>query len=117
MSDPLALMLRYQEALTAAGVRCALDARDVNPPSVLIRPPTLSYRYGRGCVGASWAAWVFLPDAGQLDALRVGFPLLDTIHAALADIGVAILQAEPADFQTPDGATVPGFALNWNSSQ
>jgi len=108
-------MLAYRDALAAAGVRCALDARDVNPPAVLIRPPSVAYRFGRGCVAAQYTAWVYLPDAGQIDALRVGFPLLETIHATLADLGVAIVQAEPADFQTADGATVPGFTITWNA--
>jgi len=116
MADPLADMKRYRDAITAAGVRCVLDARDVNPPSVLIRPPTLSYRFGRGCVGSEWAAWLMLPDAGQLDALRVGFPILDTITDALAGAGVAVVDATPSDFQSADGGTVPGFILTWKNS-
>ena len=104
-----------QAALTAADVRCVLDARDVNPPCVLIRPPTISYRFGRGCVGADFAAWLYLPDAGQIDALRVGLPILEQTQIALAGIGVATLTATPTDFQTPDGATVPGFIINWHT--
>lgn len=117
MIDVLSQMERYRDALTAANVRCVLDARDVNPPAVLIRPPTLSYRFGRGCVGAAYAAWLFLPDAGQLDALRVGLPILETVHGALANAGIAIVNADPTDFALPDGGTVPGFILSWNTSQ
>lgn len=117
MTDLLARMEEFRDALTAADVRCVLDARDVNPPAVLIRPPTVLYRFGRGCVGANWAAWLFLPDAGQLDALRVGFPILETVHSALATAGVAVVNAEPTDFALPDGGTVPGFILTWNTSQ
>lgn len=117
MTDLLAQMESYRDALTTGGVRAVLDARDVNPPCVLIRPPSVAYRFGRGCVGASWAAWLYLPDAGQLDALRVGFPLLSAAHEALATAGVAIVNAEPADFALPDGGTVPGFTLNWSTSR
>lgn len=114
--DVVGRMETYRDALTAANVRCVLDARDVNPPAVLIRPPTLAYRFGRGCVGATWAAWLFLPDAGQIDALRVGVPILDAATEALAGVGAVVTQAAPADFQTADGATVPGFILSWESS-
>lgn len=115
--DVLGRMEAYRDAIVAAGVRCALDARDVNPPAVLIRPPTLAYRFGRGCVGASWTAWLYLPDAGQIDALRVGFPILETVSDALASVAVGMTEAAPADFQTADGATVPGFVLTWQSSK
>jgi hypothetical protein len=108
-------MERFRDAISAAGVRSVLDARDVNPPAVLIRPPTVAYRFGRGCIGATWAAWLFLPDAGQIDALRVGFPILETVYGALATVGVALLNAEPGDFTLPDGGTVPGFILTWNT--
>lgn len=110
-------MERFRDAITETGTRCVLDARDVNPPALLIRPATLNYRFGRGCVRASWAAWLFLPDAGQIDALRVGLPILDTIQTALASVGVAVLAASPADFQSPDGGTLPGFSITWETTQ
>lgn len=110
-------MERFRDAITESGTRCVLDGRDVNPPAVLIRPATINYRFGRGVVRASWAAWLYLPDAGQLDALRIGLPILDTVQTALASVGVAVLTAAPADFTTPDGATVPGFIVQWETTQ
>ena len=115
MTDIIADAERYRDAIVNAGVRCVLDARSVNPPAVLIRPATLNYRFGRGCVGASWVAWLYLPDAGQFDALRVGLPILETVQSALASAGVAVLSATPADFQPPDGGLLPGFIINWNT--
>ena len=117
MNNPLARMESYRDAIVAAGVRCVLDARDINPPSVLLRPPTLHYRFGRGCVGAEWRAWLYLPDAGQIDALRLAFPILETTVTALGGIGVAVTDAEPGDYQLPDGGTVPGFTISWTTSQ
>lgn len=110
-------MEQFRDAITDTGTRCVLDGRDVNPPAVLIRPATLTYRFGRGCYRATWAAWLYLPDAGQLDAIRIGLPILETVQTALATVGVAVLTAAPADFTTPDGATVPGFILNWETTQ
>jgi hypothetical protein len=116
MTDLLADMESYRDAINATGVRCVLDARDVNPPSVLIRPPRVMYRFGRGCTGASWAAWLFLPDSGQIDSLRLGFPILDKIHEGLATVGVAIVEATPTDFQPADGGIVPGFIITWTTT-
>lgn len=117
MTDPIAQMESYRDALEAVGVRCALDPRDVNPPAVLIRPPVLNYRFGRGVIGSAWTAWLFIPDAGTLDALRIAFPILDKVQGAMATVGVAILTATPAEFQPADGGLVPGFVLNWNTTQ
>ena len=117
MTDILAQMEAYRDAVNAADVRCVLDARDVNPPCLLIRPPTMNFRFGRGCISATWAAWLYLPDAGQINAVRMGVPMLTQIQDALSTVGVAILSATPTDFQPPDGGIVPGFILNWNTSQ
>ena len=116
-TDPLSMMQAYQDAITRAGVRCALDPRDLNPPALLIRPPSMDYRFGRGRIAITWNAWLYLPDAGVVDALRNGFPMLQKIHEALADLGVAVMHTEPADFQTADGGIMPGYTLNWNTSQ
>lgn len=109
-ADVLAQMQAYVTQLEAGGVRATLDPRDLNPPAVLIRPPTLHYRFGRGCVGADWTARLYLPDPGTLDALRIALPQLDAIQNAL---GFAVADAVPGDFTLMDGATVPGYTLTW----
>lgn len=115
-ADVLAQMEAFRAAVESTGTRCVLDARDINPPALLIRPATLNYRFGRGCYRATWAAWLYLPDPGQLDALRIGLPILDTVNGALASVGVAVTSATPADFQYPDGGTLPGFILTWETT-
>jgi hypothetical protein len=111
-ADVLAQMATYVAQLQAGGVRATLDPRDINPPAVLIRPPVLHYRFGRGCVAVDWTARLYLPDPGTLDALRIALPELDKIQAAL---GYAIAQAVPGDFTLLDGATVPGYTLTWTT--
>lgn len=116
-TDPLSRMKEFQDAISRAGVRCALDPRDINPPAVLIRPPSLDYRFGRGVIAGTWVAWLYLPDAGVLDALRNGFAILEDVYTALASVGVAVMNAVPGDFQTADGGIMPGFTINWTTSR
>jgi len=113
-ADVLALLQQAVDRLTAAGVRATLDPRDLNPPAVLIRPPTLHYRFGRGCVGLDWSARLYLPDPGTADALRLG---LDQLEQAQAALGGAVTTATPGDFTLMDGATVPGYTLTWSTHE
>lgn len=110
--DPLARLLEYQAALTAAGIRCVLDGRDANPPCVHLRPPTMSWRFGRGCIEASFEARLYLPDSGQLQSITLALPMLQQIQDALAG---AIIQATPGDYALADGSTVPGYSLTWTT--
>lgn len=112
VTDVLGSMRAYVAQLEGAGVRATLDPRDINPPAVLIRPPTLHYRFGRGCVAADWQARLFLPDPGTEGALKLAYPLLEQISAALEG---APTSATPADFTLADGATVPGYQLSWST--
>jgi hypothetical protein len=111
-TDVLALMRSYVAQLEGAGVRATVDPRNLNPPAVLVRPPTLHYRFGRGCVAADWQARLYLPDPGTEGALAIALPLLEQITVALEG---APTEATPADFQLPDGATVPGYQLSWST--
>lgn len=111
-TDVLAQMTGYVTQLTAAGVRATMEPRDINPPAVLIRPPTMRYRFGKGCVAADWQARLYLPDPGTENALKIALPLLDDIIAALQG---APTEATPADFQLADGAIVPGYQLSWST--
>ena len=113
MTDPLALMDTYLEVLDAAGIRSAVDGRDINPPAVQLRAPTLTYRFGRGCVEAAWTARLILPNNGQRTALAEALPLLQRIQDALEG---AVVTATPTDFELPDGGgPVPGYTLTWTT--
>lgn len=113
MTDPLQQLQGYLEALTAADIRATDDPRDINPPAVLIRPPVLSFRFGRGCIGADWTARLVLPNSGTRQALQLALPLIDRIQTALQG---AVVTATPADFELPDGGgPTPGYQLTWTS--
>lgn len=113
MVAPLAQIRDYLTDLNAAKIRATDDPRDINPPCVLIRPPVLNFRFGRGCVGADWTARLILNNAGTRQALEEALPLIDAIQTAL---GGVIVTATPADFELPDGGgPVPGYSLTWTT--
>lgn len=74
------------DQLVGAGIRASVDARDLQPPCVQLRPPTLTYRFGKGW-DADWEAWVMVPDAGQTQALAMIGPFLDQVQEALHFVG------------------------------
>lgn len=111
--DPLARLDAYLEALRTAGIRAVVDGRDVNPPAVQLRAPTLRYRFGRGCTEADWTARLILPNTGQREALAAALPLLAAIQEALSG---AVVEATPADWDLPDGGgPAPGYELTWTT--
>lgn len=98
--------------LTDAGVRAVVDGRDLNPPCVQIRPPTLRYRFGRGCTAIEWTARVIAPDLGTRPALELLGPLVERVQQAL---GYAATDAVPDEFRLADGNVVPAYVLTWST--
>jgi hypothetical protein len=99
------------DQLTAAGVRAAIDARDLNPPCVQVRRPTLHYQFGRSIATADWELWLLVPDSGTSQALKAASELLTAVQTA---IGFAGVEATPDDAALPDGSTVPMYRLTWS---
>lgn len=100
------------DTLTAGGVRATLDGRDANPPCVLVRPPTLTFRFGKGCWDAEWEAWAMVPDTGHSTSLTA---LGELVTAAQDALGGAVVTARPAEASTADGGTVPTYTLTWTA--
>lgn len=99
------------DRLTTAGVRATVDGRDLNPPAVQVRPPTMHYRFGR-CANADWQVWVVVPDTGMRTSLAALSTLLEDTQAALNLAGV---DATPNTVTLADGGTVPAYVLTWSS--
>lgn len=98
------------DTLTAAGVRATLDGRDANPPCVLVRPPTMQFRFGKGYWDAEMTAWALVPDSGMSGAMDTLGILVSEAQAAL---NYAAVTARPDDTTLADGATVPTYVLTW----
>lgn len=97
------------DRLIAGGVRAVIDARDLNPPGALIRPPVLSFRFG-GCNRLTWTVLIVAPDAGTRGALST---LGDLVEKAQAALGFPSPELTPVDVATLDGGTVPGYSLTY----
>lgn len=94
------------DALTEGGVRATLDERDVNPPCVLVRPPVLTYRFGRD-VAAEWTYWLIVPDAGKSSAIAA---LGELVEAAAAALRFTVVTLTPDDAILSDG-TYPMYSM------
>lgn len=98
------------DRLVAGGVRAVASAQDVNPPCILVRPPTISYRFGKAYWDAEWTAWAIVVGSGQVQQLKAHSALLDAAQTAL---GYAAVSARPDDATLADGSTVPIYVLTW----
>lgn len=107
--DIYAAAVAVVDKLVADGVRATLDGRDLNPPAVLVRPPTVSYRFGRDG-DADWEAWAVVGDTGSKQSLDALSDLLERVSAAL----VRPVQARPDVISLADGSTVPAYVLTWS---
>lgn len=110
MVDLQAAMQQVVDELTAAGVRATLDGRDMRPPCVLVRPPTMHFRFGKPTFDADFEAWCVVIGNGQSNSLPAVSELLTAVQEALGYRGVT---ATPDDAQLLDGGTVPMYRLSW----
>jgi hypothetical protein len=106
----LARMAELINSIRAAGVAASGDPRDLVIPGVLVRPPRVQFRFG-GCNAADFTLWVMVADTGLAHSLPAA---LDLIARTQAAIGGRATDAVPDDFQTADGAVVPGYRLTWS---
>jgi hypothetical protein len=97
------------DILIAAGLRATIDARDLNPPAILIRPPVLGYRFG-GCNALTWTLIIVVPDSGTKGALSNLGALVDAAQVAL---GYPAATVTPTDVALLDGGTAPGYTLTY----
>jgi hypothetical protein len=98
------------DRLTADGIRAVIDARDANPPCVQVRPPVISWRFGKGA-DAEWTALLMVGDVGTAQALKQLSELVELVQQAL---GFAAVNGRPDEAILPDGSTVPVYLLTWN---
>jgi hypothetical protein len=98
------------DQLTAAGVRATLDGRDANPPVVQVRPPAMTFRFGKGCWDAEFEAWALVPSTGMRGDLIALGDLVTRTQDALVG---AVVTARPDEAVLADGSTVPMYRLTW----
>lgn len=101
------------DRLIRSGIRVATDARDLNPPAVLVTPPTVTNRFKAGTWAAEWQLLLVVPNSGTRPALGQLSELLALV--------VTALDGEPVT-ATPYALTVdgesdplPAYQLTWSS--
>ena len=93
-------------------IRATSDPRSINPPCVLLVPPTYNRDTFNG-VTAEFQALALVPGPGNLDA----FAALD---ALVADVVTKVLpdtaRISPIEYTPDNGPTYPAYQLEWQAS-
>jgi hypothetical protein len=112
MIDLAAAVQDVVDRLVAGGVAACSDIRDLNPPAVLVAPPTIAWRFGRGAE-ATWQVIATVGNAGTGPAIAALSELVDAVQEAL---GGAVTAGRPVDLSSPDGgAPLPGYELTFTT--
>lgn len=114
MPDLADTLTGLADTLTAAGVRATIDARDLNPPAVLVAAPVIRWAFGNR-MEVDYRLVAVVPDAGTGPALKALSGLLDDVSAAL---GGAPLTATPMPYADPGGGNpLPAYEITWTAKQ
>jgi hypothetical protein len=98
-------------ALEPTGYRVATDSRDLNPPGLLLNPPTLTYRYQTGSFDATFTLVVTAANTVRREAYAELSAMIANIHAALAG---RVITARPVDVWASDqSGLIPAYELTW----
>ncbi len=112
MIDLASAVDQVVDTLTAAGIRATADLRHLNPPGVLVAPPDIAWRFGRGAE-ATWRIVAAVPNTGTRSSIAGLSPLVDQVQAALAG---AVTAGRPVDLSILDGgAPLPGYELTFTT--
>ena len=107
MSQIITALEGYLADLKGASIRATMDPRSVNPPTVLLVPPTFDLTVN--CGGdAEFRALVLAPPPANLDAWRV----LDDLAAKVADV-IPIERIRPTQYGVDDTGALPALELSW----
>ena len=102
------------DELRAAGIGAAADLRDLNPPAVLVPPPSIEWRFGRGAA-LEWRIVAAAPNTGTGPATVVLSRLVDAVQTALRG---RVTGGRPVDLTSPDGgAPLPGYELTMSTKR
>jgi hypothetical protein len=97
--------------LTGAGIRATVDPSALEPPAVLVVPPTRAYDVACGYT-ATWSLVALVPGAQGADRTTWGAldAMVDAV-AAVVDIGRAELSA-----YTVNGSTYPAYLCTFQEA-
>lgn len=112
MADIAETLKGLAARLSAGGVRSVIDARDLNPPGVLVAAPTFRWTFG-GRLAVDYRLIVVVPDAGAAASLTELGTLMD---ATAAILGGETLTATPTAWPNPAGGDpLPAYEITWTA--
>lgn len=99
------------DALEPTGYRVAVDSRDLNPPGLLLNPPTLTYRFQSGSFDAVFTLVVTAANTERMAAYGELSEMIANISAALTG---RVITARPVDVWSSDQtALIAAYELQW----
>jgi hypothetical protein len=101
----------YLAALRAAGLQASTNLQDLNGPGVLITAPVLHWKLGT-CRRAEWTFYVVAGATGRGQALTA---LFTAVATAMAALNYPSEVATPDTLQTPSGALLPAYLLQFTT--
>jgi hypothetical protein len=108
--DLLQVMQAVQDRLSAAGIRCVLDSRDLPIPGAYLAPPILHARFGKGLAADHRLVLV----ASNTDRERALTEMSDLIAAVQAALDWAPVTFTPTEVETADQtAFLVAYELTW----
>lgn len=110
MSELIDTLTDYASVLNAGGVRATLDPRSVNPPCLLLIPPTMALDVSCGGT-ATFLAYAITRGPGNLDAWK---SLDDLVSKAAAILPLEAF--EPGSYALDDGTPLPCLILTWTEA-
>lgn len=104
---------QLEARLSAAGIRSAVDTRDLNPPAALIVPPDMAWRFARDTWDATWRVLAVVPNTGT----RTDLVALDQLITAIREALGGAPNLGQSRSITIDGASdpLPAYELTWQS--
>jgi hypothetical protein len=103
-------MQQNVQRLTEAGIRATLDPRNLNPPCVIIGPPSVILDSNCGGL-ATVSAMVVGPGPGNLDAWRAIDDLAEQV-GRLIDVETIT----PTELTVDNNPPQPALQLTWTQS-
>jgi hypothetical protein len=93
-------------------IRATMDPRSVNPPCVLLTPPSLEININRGA-SAEFTALALVPGPGNADA----FAALDRLTQDVCrNILVNAERITPVEYSPDDSPGYPAYQIEWSAS-
>lgn len=107
-------MAQVVDLLAAAGIRVFVDTSEINPPGVLVQPPTMRYRFRKGDADVDMALIVIVGNNESRHALAQLSELVGDVQEVL---GERCVLGRPAEvFLAEQSASLRAYELTYSDS-